>query len=440
MSSPEGVALRDPPGTSRRRIRIELSMCGQHNLLAERFLGCVGDWTWDLVDRWCGVDPYNAFTSNGEHTYLSYTYIHVKGSPSQSFNSLPLGAEIDVTSRAFNTGKNAIASMHVLRPIGRGGNSAPTFEEMYESPDQQAIYISTMNRWISRADSGNEDLLSSKPVGFSSERLSVVPPNLALNTRFRETLESGAFGLSSGFDQCLAKSCRSTYDIDRDRDVNGVGLLFYASYFHLVDMALARALHEFNENDVEICREIIEEELIYLANANLNDVLILDVDVFSHSHDKTLLFSQVNISRASDGSEMALAGVIFRQGRKKLGEYRLNNGSLGVAEEPSEKVDADHEGTAAEITRLSEPSANLNEKTDKLVAALRAHFSNPEILSDSPLISSGVIDSFSRLEYIFTAERILGVSLPDEVCTTKDMDSVNSLITALVRRDLLKGK
>lgn len=60
-----------------------------------------------------------------------------------------------------------------------------------------------------------------------------------------------------------------------------------------------------------------------------------------------------------------------------------------------------------------------------------------EVEFDTPLISSGIVDSFSMVSLKAFLEKKYGVSLPDSEATPEAFDSVNS-ICALVQKHLAK--
>lgn len=58
-----------------------------------------------------------------------------------------------------------------------------------------------------------------------------------------------------------------------------------------------------------------------------------------------------------------------------------------------------------------------------------------EVTYDTPLISSGIVDSFSMVSLKVFLERKYDISLPDEEATPQAFDTINS-IAELVRKHL----
>ncbi len=54
-----------------------------------------------------------------------------------------------------------------------------------------------------------------------------------------------------------------------------------------------------------------------------------------------------------------------------------------------------------------------------------------EVDENTPLISSGIVDSFSMVSLKMFLEKKFGVKIPDEKATTKAFDSVNNIMDLL---------
>src|SRR6185369_15834976 len=59
------------------------------------------------------------------------------------------------------------------------------------------------------------------------------------------------------------------YEIDVSRDLNGVGLLYFASYFAIVDWALLRLWRRLGRSDADFLgRVLLDQQLCCLGNAD----------------------------------------------------------------------------------------------------------------------------------------------------------------------------
>lgn len=57
--------------------------------------------------------------------------------------------------------------------------------------------------------------------------------------------------------------------------------------------------------------------------------------------------------------------------------------------------------------------------------------SDQEITENTPLISSGIVDSFSMVSLKTFLEKKFNIKIPDEKATTDAFDTVNNIITLL---------
>nr|WP_257032536.1 LnmK family bifunctional acyltransferase/decarboxylase [Streptomyces sp. 1331.2] len=66
--------------------------------------------------------------------------------------------------------------------------------------------------------------------------------------------------------------------MDPSRDLNGAGLLYFASYFSIVDRALLLAWRGLGRDDRSFLdRVVVDQQLCYLGNADAGSPLILTV-------------------------------------------------------------------------------------------------------------------------------------------------------------------
>ena len=56
-----------------------------------------------------------------------------------------------------------------------------------------------------------------------------------------------------------------------------------------------------------------------------------------------------------------------------------------------------------------------------------------EVTHDTPLISSGIVDSFSMVSLKVFLEKKYGISLPDSEATPEAFDTVNSICALVVK-------
>ncbi len=87
------------------------------------------------------------------------------------------------------------------------------------------------------------------------------------------------------------------YDIIPFHDVNGVGLLYFASYPIISDICSLRYSSQFSEQST------ISRDTYYFANADIKDRLVFRIHKWEQS--ETSLDTETSLSRKSDGVVMA---------------------------------------------------------------------------------------------------------------------------------------
>lgn len=229
------------------------AMCGHNSL----FAGRLGDWTWDAVSAASGVDAYRAHDASGAPTYLSFHYFRIRGSRAFHPLQLTFGDRLDVVSRVYGLGSESLLTVH---RVARGDD---------------ALHVENVNRWISRSrPDTNRDLVRASPVGYDHHRLAPVPAGLDPRRAYTGARRDLTFRpLPFGRPPLTFE-----YPVEASRDLNGVGLLYFASYFSVVDWAVLRLWRHFGRDTATFLgRAVLDHQLLYLGNADADSVLTIEV-------------------------------------------------------------------------------------------------------------------------------------------------------------------
>ncbi|MDU0291032.1 LnmK family bifunctional acyltransferase/decarboxylase [Saccharothrix longispora] len=260
--------------TTSREFVLSPAMCGANSL----FVGRLGDWTWNAVSDACGVDALTARNADGEPTYLAFQLFDVRGADPAGFT---FGDRIDVRTAVFACGAESVATLHRVAPAGSAGAADPTLEpaEFFEDRRPDCLYALNFNRWVSRSAPGsNRGLVRASPPGFTTAHLPELPrehsPRLACaQARQHLTLRDAPTAGEPGF-----AGFTTDYRIDPTRDLNGVGLVYFAAYFSIVDGALLAAWRSAGRPDAAfLARRTRTRRLCYLSNVDADTVLSAEV-------------------------------------------------------------------------------------------------------------------------------------------------------------------
>lgn len=303
-----------PSGALRRTVTVKPGMCGTSSL----FLGQVGDWTWETVSVLCSTNVFTARSAAGDPTYLAFYYFHVQASDEMHPGLLTFGDELEVVSMSFDFGAYSVLTLHRISPAGGTVPSASSIDlvEFYERPRADCLYVENFNRWVSRRGAGNSSLGESSPVEFASNHLPKLPDKYSPRRVYGAARGRGSFHEpTNGEYRVVRDGLTLEYPIDVTRDVNGVGLVYFASYFSIIDRVVLSGWEELGRDGRTFLeRSVLDHKLCYLGNAELNSVLTASLTVYRNIADPALEIFDVRIADRDTGRRIALSTILIRVG------------------------------------------------------------------------------------------------------------------------------
>lgn len=289
--------------------RVELitpAMCGPNSL----FIGQLGDWTWDAVGASCDIDPYTAADPEGNPVYLSFAYFRVRSDSGLSTEQLTFGDRLRIRSKVLACGGDSLLTVHqVGRDEGRpggvaGADGASGVDGFFRYDAPGRIHVENFNRWVQRSGHDtNRGLRRATPAGFRADHLERVPDAYTPRRVWAQARKPGGFRTPGEPEPAARLSL--TYQVSASRDLNGVGLLYFASYFSIVDWAVLTLWRSLGRTAASFLRRrVLDLQLCFVANANADDVLTAEVT----SHRDTAGHDVVDVTlRHQDGGLLAVA-------------------------------------------------------------------------------------------------------------------------------------
>lgn len=258
------------------------AMCGHNSL----FIGQLGDWTWDAVGAACRIDPYTAVDPNGNPVYLSFAYFRVKASSGLSAEELTFGDRLRIRSKVLSCGGDSVLTLHqVNRDHGVPGDEAARnttcgVDEFFRYDTPGRIHVENFNRWIQRSGHDtNHGLRRATPVGFQVDHLDQISDKYTPRRVFAMARKMAGFR-AEGEPEPEAQLAL-TYRVNASRDLNGAGLLYFASYFSIVDWAVLCMWRSLGRPASSFLRRLVlDRQLCLIANANADDILDIDVMIY----------------------------------------------------------------------------------------------------------------------------------------------------------------
>jgi probable biosynthetic protein (TIGR04098 family) len=278
-------------------------MCG-----GSLFVGRIGDWTWEAVSLLCGINAFLATNGRDMPSYLSFCYIRVRGSVDMNVNRLQFGDRIQADTRLFDFGSESTFALHKIKPAGA---TAELIEphSFYAGDDPECIYVETFNRWITRSRAGsNENLARSSPVGFEHSHLPSLPSRYSPRPVYQYARKNLSF--MDGEPEArkpVSSPFYVEYPLDLARDINGAGLLYFASYFSIVDQAVMLFWrHMGRSNSSFINRIVLDSRMGYFGNADVDSVLSVRLEAFAKCDAPGDEIINVLIARGDSGKNIAV--------------------------------------------------------------------------------------------------------------------------------------
>jgi probable biosynthetic protein (TIGR04098 family) len=265
------------PSVLTRTEVVRPAMCGYNSL----FVGQIGDWTWDAVSQLCDTDVLTARDPGGAPTYLSFYYYRVRGSRRFHLRTPTFGDRLHITTRLFDFGSESVLALHQIRRIPPGQpalqDQAPAEpEQFYTFADEDCLYVENFNRWVTRSDArSNENLVRSSPLGFRHAHLPVLPSAYSPRLACQQARARLSFiDPDAGDYRPAGPPFQVQYLVDPSRDLNGVGLLYFATYFSIVDWALLQLWRQLGRDDRSFLdRVVVDQQLCYLGNADTGSAI-----------------------------------------------------------------------------------------------------------------------------------------------------------------------
>ncbi|MEV4370227.1 LnmK family bifunctional acyltransferase/decarboxylase [Nonomuraea sp. NPDC049637] len=260
-----------------RKVVVSPGMCGGGSLV----FGRIGDWTWEAVAAACGTNVHRARTADGDPAYLSFYYYRVRGGKVVHPHGLTFGDELQVDSRVFQFGSQSVLTLHRLAPLALGLAATPLDPaEMYELPHPDCMYVENFNRWVTRGrPASNRGLAQVVPPDFVFAGLPRLPNDYSPRTLVGRARGAGSFCAPAPPGYAMAGPEHTfEYTLDVTRDINGAGLVYFASYFSIFDSALLRLWRSLGRADEQFLqRRVIDQKVGYFGNADPGAVFAIAV-------------------------------------------------------------------------------------------------------------------------------------------------------------------
>jgi probable biosynthetic protein (TIGR04098 family) len=260
------VSSPRPATTERRSFAVNMPQMAMEGLSESWLLKELGDMHWSMITKGLGSPSSELRDGSGNRLYATFT--RNRYTFARPLNAIGENTSLDLRGKIARFGAGTFVS-----DIAIGHVDAPG----------EARLMSNFSR---RGETGNTSLLKGQPtIPPDCPIPDGPPPGFMLEYRDRRA----ATALPALFE--------TEYEIIPFHDINGVGLLYFASYPIISDICSLRHAGDFAD------RSTISRDIFYFANADTSDRLVFRIHRWEHSG--ATLNVETSLSRRSDGRPMA---------------------------------------------------------------------------------------------------------------------------------------
>jgi probable biosynthetic protein (TIGR04098 family) len=308
------------PDDLSEEIDIGMPFTGINNLSENALLKYLGDLRWRHLSDLMRVPSKQIIDEENNRVYATFFYVDLAFPEANPMASYKENDRLQVVSRIARFGGSLVDGATVLLPQGARAGAQPEIHGLQEAIAAGIPAAHLSNLFVQQFN-GAEWLKKSRPAnpGFQNVRELPVAPESYAAVKTAE--KAGHFYLpDSSYVPLTEDAVCVDYKLIAERDVNGVGLVYFANYPVFLDICeretLLRGSRPIPE---ELCnrRTPLRRKSAYLNNASWKDTLRIETKVWiknpfagqgpAPEMEPIRLFSNQRMYRKSDGRLMMVS-------------------------------------------------------------------------------------------------------------------------------------
>lgn len=302
-------------------LEIGMAMTGRNHLAESPLMKFVGELRWNHISDFTGIPSRKLCDETGERLYATFFYVETRFPRETPLAAFGENDRFTVVSTLKSFGNSILDGYHFFYPAGWPEDKKVPLHNGKLALELGVPYVRTSNIFVKMLQ-GASWLKKSRPAQKGMDdipRLAEVPDSYGkikqaeAEDRFRPPPE--------GYTCLTPETVRIEYAIEPDRDLNGVGLLYFANYPMILDIAERRCLREktflpLSEAMIDL-RTLCHRESAYLGNAHQSDSIEVWIDVWMENPFLTghpapemspvRLFLNYRMFRRSDGRKILVS-------------------------------------------------------------------------------------------------------------------------------------
>ena len=234
-----------------------------------------GDIRWSDLGRLTGVPASRHRNAEQRAVYASFYYVGVDAAPPHGLAAYAPDDDVEIVSTLTRFGRSMLDGTHHVY-------SASLLPETLPGDLPPSLTVRLSNVLVCEGN-GPDDLRITTPANADLEAVPVSASEPDSYRSIREARVAGQFIAPAADAEPLWRGEREVvYPINADRDVNGVGLVYFANYIAFADYAERAALEAADcfAPDALNRRITLRRRMGYYGNARFDDSLVMRVEAW----------------------------------------------------------------------------------------------------------------------------------------------------------------
>lgn len=335
------LSSREEPSTcdltSYTDVEIGMPLTGRCNLAETPLLKLVGDLQWKQIAEITGVPSREITDAEGARLYATFFHVEMRFPESRPMAAYGENDHFTVASTLRRYGLSLLEGRHYLLPHGEEVFPAETPSSPKNAVRAGIPFLRMANSFVKQWQ-GAGWLKKSRPANPGMRNIVKLerPPVSYLLFKLAEH-KGTFFRVRDGFTPISASPMRAEYTIVPDRDLNGVGLLYFANYPLVLDICERQLLSAADllpfTCEVLDRRTLVHRSSGYFSNASADETLRVQMEgwienpfLLNHPDPAAApihLMLNFRMTRASDRRLMMISSAKKAIHGKALGETPL---------------------------------------------------------------------------------------------------------------------
>lgn len=335
-------------------LEVGMPLMGRCNLAETPLLRLLGEIRWNHISRFTGVPSRELSDETGERLYATFYYTEIRFPRETPMASFGENDRFTVVNTLHSYGNSILDGCSFFYPASWPAEKKVALRSGAEAAEMGIPYVRSSNIFVKMLK-GAEWLKKSRPAQAGIDTIPKTQDVPETYARIKVAGDEGRFfSVSDRFTHLTPERLCAEYAIEPDRDLNGVGLLYYANYSIILDIAERRLFPEGLLiplcDDLLDTRTLVSRETAYLSNAHQADSIEIYVDawmenpfLFAHpdpDNHPIRIFLNYEMFRRSDRRKMLVSTAEKVMFGKTLGSAGLLDALERLAKEPPKGQDS----------------------------------------------------------------------------------------------------